>query len=570
MKIIKILMLCLLTTMSYAQKKLSKTSQSIKVNKDVIIDLNTSYAEIEIDTWNKDIVEIEAYIESDELSKEELEQALDAWRLNVEGSNDRVSISSTGGRAIGLYSDGNYASILRDLEFELADLPEVSEIVVIPELPELGEFPEMPQLPAMPEMPKFPELPELPDGVTTIKFDYDRYQNEGETYLKEWSERYEKEGGKALQQSMEAWAKKFAESGYQEKMQKWGEEYGKRFDGKWAEDMEAWGEKFGEKYAKDMEKWGEEFGKKFDKEWAKKMEAWGKEFEEKMKRQAELNEKISRRTARKIEKEALKQVQREERKAILLERQAERKAALQERKSEMKKRLEERRDALEERKAAIEERKDAIRERNAYAKARYLDAGRNDKVKKVIKIKIPKKAKLKTDIRHGELKLSSVMYNMSGNLSHTFLVADNIDGSETSINVSYAPVIIDTWNMGTLNLNYVDKAQIKNANNLVLNSKSSNISVQNLTDIGIIDGSFGDLTIANLASSFKTLNLILENSDALINLPQNVNYNMYFKGDRSKFNNKTTSQKTIRNYPEGQSTDKTISVNAKYSSVIMN
>ena len=101
------------------------------------------------------------------------------------------------------------------------------------------------------------------------------------------------------------------------------------------------------------------------------------------------------------------------------------------------------------------------------------------------------------------LRLSSVIHNMTGDISHAFLVADNIDGSDTSINVSYSPVIINTWSLGTLNLNYVDKAQIKNANNLVLNSKSSNISVESLTDTGIIDGSFGDLTISNLSESFK-------------------------------------------------------------------
>ena len=532
MNTVKILVLCLLTTFGYAQKKLSKTSQSIKVNKDVVIDLSTSYVEIEIDTWNKDIVEVDAYIESDQLSDDELERALEAWNLKVDGSNDRVTISSTAGRrAISVLGEDDYANILRDLEFELADLPEIPNIVVLPKMPVMAEFPALPE---MPEMPEFPELPELPDGIKTISFDYDRYQKEGETYLKEWSERYEKEGGKELQKRMEEWAKKFAESGYEEKMAKWGEEYGKRFEGKWAKDMEKWGEKFGEKYAKDMEKWGEEFGEKFGEEWAEKMEAWGERFGKQMERQAEL-----------------------------IERQAERSAKMAERQVERVQRHEERRTAMK-------ERRESMRKEREVMLARSLESVGNDKVKKVIKIKIPKKAKLKTNIRHGELKLSSVIHNLSGDISHAFLVADNIDGSDTSINVSYSPVIVNTWNLGTLNLNYVDKAQIKNAKNLVLNSKSSNISIENLSDIGIIDGSFGDLTISNLAESFKNLNLILENSDALINLPENVNYNVYFKGNRSKLNNKVTSQETIRNYPETQASDKTIIVNAKYSSVVMN
>ena len=108
------------------------------------------------------------------------------------------------------------------------------------------------------------------------------------------------------------------------------------------------------------------------------------------------------------------------------------------------------------------------------------------------------------------LKISSVIHNLQGDISHAFLVADKIDGGETSINVSYSPVVINSWNLGTLNLNYVDKAQIKNVKNLVLNAKSSNINIETLSDTGIIDGSFGDLTISNLAETFKNLNLVLE------------------------------------------------------------
>ena len=48
-------------------------SQTIKVDKEVTIDLNTSYCNIVFDTWNKNVVEIEAYIEGEKLSKEELE-----------------------------------------------------------------------------------------------------------------------------------------------------------------------------------------------------------------------------------------------------------------------------------------------------------------------------------------------------------------------------------------------------------------------------------------------------------------------------------------------------------------
>lgn len=531
---IRILMLCLITTFGYAQKKMTKTSQSIKVNKDVVVDLNTSHVEIQLDTWNKNVVEVEAYIEGEKLSEDELKRALKLWNLKVEGSSDKVVISSSGGSHSGLWISDNYSDVLQDLEFHLADLPdlpEMPEIYVMPNMPELTEFP---MLPEMPEMPIMPKLPELPKGVTTISFDYERYQSEGEKYLKEWSKKYEKQGGKEFQKSMEAWAREFAKSGYQEKMTKWGEEYGKRFEGKWAKDMEKWGEEFGEEYGKDMEEWGERFGK----EWEEKMEAWGERYGREMEKRSNAMEKRGEEMEKRLE--------------VMAKRN-------EERAEQMKVRLEE-----------LQERREDTHNRRESMLVRRLDSDNNSKVKKVIKIKIPKKAKLKTNIRHGELKISTVIHNMRGDISHSFLVAEHIDGNDTSINVSYSPVVVNTWNLGTLNLNFVDKAQIKTAQDLVLNSKSSNVTLGNLNATAIIDGSFGDLTISNLGDTFKNLNLVLENSDALINLPKAIDFTLYFKGNRSKYNNKATTQKTIRNYPEGESSNRNIVVNAKFSNVIIN
>ena len=534
---IKFLMLCLVTTFGFAQTRLNKTSQTIDVNKNVVVDLNTNYVEIEVDTWNKDEVSVEAYLESETLSKEDLEKALEAWNLKVDGSSDYVKISSEGGHSLGLFAEPSYDIVLKDLEFALADLPEMPEMPEMPEIPNMEAFPEMPE---MPEMPEFPELPELPEGVSTIQFDYDRYQELGEEYLEEWSKRYEKEGGKELQKRMEAWARKFADSDYQKKMEAWGDEYAKRFEGKWAKDMEKWSEEFGEKYAEDMEKWGEEFGEKFGKEWAAKMEAWGERFGKQMERQAQLTERMAERAARQVERDVKRRAE-----------VAERRAKLEKRKAEM-----------------VEKRYKLKKDKEAYF-YRNLRLGSDSKVKKVIKISIPKKAKLKLNVRHGELKLASVLHNAQGNIAHTFVVAEHIDGSDTSINVSYSPIIINTWGLGTLKLNFVDKAQIKSARNLVLNSKSSNVLIDAITDTAIIDGSFGDLTIGDLQESFKNLNLVLENTDALIDLPDQLGYNLYFKGDRSKFNNSPTSQKTIRKEGDGQSSSRSIVVNAKFSNVIM-
>lgn len=531
------------------KKKEVKTSQSAKVNKDVVIELNTNYVEIEIDTWNRDEVQIEAYLESDELSQDELKKALKSWNLNFDAATDKVIISSNAGRGTGSSSTPNYDAFLQDLEFDLADLPKMPEMPPMPVIPNMADLPKMPDIPKMPE---FPELPELPEGIKTINFDYDQYQEKGEKYLSQWSKQYEKQGGKELQKSMEAWAKNFADSGFEEKMKKWGETYGKQFDGKWAKEMEKWGEKFGKSFGKDMEKWGEEFGERFGKEWEEKMEAWGERFEKQMEKQSKLKENQSALLER---SEELKN-RLEERRAKLNERRTE----LKKRREELKKRQSKRRAELEERRAKI------LSQRFSNPKsAKWIsdfDNAYNNKIKRVIKIKMPKKAKLKLNVRHGELKLASVINNITGDLSHANLLAQNIDGRDTSINVSYSKVLVNDWKNGTLSLKYVDEALLENVQNLTLNSNSSNINIDNLSGNNIIDGSFGELAIHNIMDAFSNLNIVLENSDAWIKLP-NTDYTLMFRGERSRLNNEVTKTKT-RNGTSGKS----IVINAKYSNVI--
>ena len=250
----------------HAQQKLEKTSQTINTSKDVTIDLKTSYTNIEIDTWDSNKIEVQAYIESSELSKEELEKVLKDWDVSITGSGDRVSISTRGGSN---YGDWNVSHIteevmdaLNDLKFEIADIPEM------PVMPEMPPMPEMNFNIEVPEMPELPELPELPEGVHSVNFDSKAYEKEGEAYLERWSQEYEDKYGKEYKDKMKAWAKEFSKidfDSYSVKMEAWGEKFGKNF---------------GDKFGKNMETWGKEFSKNFDEKWVKDMEKWGEEFGE--------------------------------------------------------------------------------------------------------------------------------------------------------------------------------------------------------------------------------------------------------------------------------------------------
>lgn len=490
----------------FAQEKLTKVSQSIKVDKDVTIDLNTSYTNIIFDTWNKGTVEIEAYIEGEDLTKEELENALKSWNVDIDASFQKVSISTKSNAPhvwAYNYSQGDndaVKAVLKELKFELADIPDFNFDFNF----------EIPEIPELPELPEMPELPELPEGVNNIQFDYNAYQKDGEKYLEEYTKKFEATFGKDYAKKMEAWGNKFGEE--------WGEKYGKQ--------MEKWGEKFGEewgeKYGKQMEEWGERYVKQME-QLAKNKDLHAKRMEEQHK---------------------------------LTEKQHKANAEIHDKMAEQQDKHAQEREKLEkERKVLIE---------------KLVNKESNSKVKKTIKIKMPKDTKLKVNVRHGELEFASNIDNLKADLSHTKFSANSINGSSTSINASYSPIHVTNWNIGELNLKYVEDADLVNVKNIVLTSNSSNVTIDNLFGNAIIDSSIGDLKILKIDDIFTNLNIIIQNSDAVIVLPK-INHNLQYKGISSRFTHpeKPTGESISSFTSNNSNTGKTIIVNAKYSHVIM-
>ncbi|MBP1841423.1 hypothetical protein [Formosa algae] len=488
--ITSVLFLCFVSHHTLAQQKLNKASQSLKVNKAVTIQLESNYTTVKIDTWNKDIIEVEAFIESDKLSKTDLQKALQQWNVDVSGSNNFVTISSKStqnGWEDDYIFDSNAMSALKTLEFDLAQIPPM------PPMPDMSHVSHLPQLPTMPQAPVMPQLPDLPEGITQVNFDYERYKEEGESYLESWSKIYQKKYGKEYQDKMKSWAKQFSASGFKE----------------YEKEMEAWGEKFGESYGKQMEAWGKQFEDGFGKDFEKSMEAWGesfgKSFEKQMEAQAHAQESRAR---------------------------------------------------AEEAKSRLEV--------NQSSKPAHSN------LKKTIIIRMPKKANLKVNVKYGELQFVSLIENLKAVMSHTKLTAQTIDGSLTSIDVSYAPVSIAQWNQGNLILNYVEQAKLSEVNSMVLNSNSSSIHLGNISGNTIINGSFGDLKINEIADSFQNLNIVLDNSDAVIKLP-NTAYSLQYNGKQSRFKHpkKTTSENASTFSTGDLSSNKSIIVNAKFSKVLM-
>ncbi|WP_372937613.1 hypothetical protein [Seonamhaeicola sp.] len=483
----------------YAQKQ-TKVSQSIKVDKDVTIHLNTSYCNIVFDTWNKNTVEIEAYVEGENLSSEELKNAIKNWNVDVNASSNEIVINAIGsGNAKWVYRTAPHDydainAVLRELKYELAEIPEINFSF---------EMPEVPQVPELPEIPEMPELPPLPENVKSFQFDYEAYKKNGEKYLEEYTKQFESAYGEDYAKKMEAWGEKF-------------------------------GKEWGEKYGKKMEEWAKSFENNWDsKAFEERMEAWGERFAEQMERQAELLEKHQEKREKAIEK-----------------REAMREKLLEKREIEKEKREK----LAKERKVLIE---------------KLVNKDTNSKVKKTIKIKMPKGAKLKVNVRHGEIEFASNIDNLRADLAYTKLTANSINGGATSISASYSPVYVTNWNLGELNLHYAKTVELNNVKHLVLNSNSSNVTIDNLLGNAIIDGNIGDLNILRIDDDFTNLNVIIQNCDAIIALPK-VNYNLQYKGNRSRISHPQKESYNTSTFSTGNlSSGKSIVVNAKYSNVIM-
>ncbi|WP_127139282.1 hypothetical protein [Flagellimonas oceanensis] len=187
------LLLALFGFTGQAQEKSKTYKETFNVNKDTELNINTSYADIEFETWNKDEVEITAVIELEGVDKEEADSYFEQDLVKIMGNSREIEVSTEG-------AGPNYAFNFQGFNIDIPEMPSVAEIMADVEIPEISEF-VIPEIAVMPSMPPLPPMP-------PIEFDYDAYKKDGEKYMKKWQKEF---------------AKTFDEE-YKEQFEKWGEE----------------------------------------------------------------------------------------------------------------------------------------------------------------------------------------------------------------------------------------------------------------------------------------------------------------------------------------------------------
>lgn len=484
--------LCFIAIGAYGQKQSKTFKETFNVNVDAVIEINTSHADIEFETWDKNEVVVEATIELDGATAEEAAKYFKSSAIKIMGNSQNIEIST---KTENSFFVTNYSDMG---DFDI-DIPNIEHILLnIPELPEMPEFPEMPELLELVEMAELAPMPRMPP-IAFAAFDYKAFKKDGDKYLKEW-----KKG----------------------------------------------------------------FDKSFDEDYQEKMEEWS----EKMDAKREIMEE--RREEMRAEREEAREVRREE---------------MESRREEMRERREEMQEQRDEMQTLRAEQRESMRE----VRRLHLSSGddessifyfssdgekKNFKIKKTIKIKMPKSVKLKMNVRHGEVKLAENTRNINATLSYARLFGATVDGDNTIIKASYSPVSIQKWNRGQLKANYSENVSLKEVKELKMSSISSNVTIDQLLYTAQIKNNMGSLIINNVSNNFKSINISVEHGVLECALPSAPYVIMVTESgsevtapsiltlDKTKSYNGTVH----KGYHINKNSDKAIVINSKYSKVVLN
>ncbi len=482
-----VLLLCLINMGVYGQKQSKTYKETFTVADDALLDVNTSHADIEFETWASDQVVIEAIIEIEGATAEEAQDYFKDSGFDILGNSSKVSIQ-TQAKNSWLYS--NFLNDTQNFNIEMPRFPDISSFEFDFEFDELLDMPPLPI-------------------NSMIEFDHEAFERDGEKYLKKWQK-----------------------------------EFSKGYDKEHLEKLEEWAEK--------MERRQEKLEEKREKVLQKRLEA----REERAEAYAERRERLENARAQRMEEHQ------ERRKRFLVQRNF--------RKNKDK-------DSTH------------VIIMNGDSTRTYFHGGpnifyssskgesKNYKVKKTIKVKMPKGMRIKMDVRHGEIKLAENTKNLKAILSHSSLWASTIDGDQTTISASYSPINVQNWNYGQLQAKYSEKIALKEVLNLKLNASSSDVTIDRLIHTAFIKNDFGPLRINKVDKAFKEIDISLQNAELTCETPE-VPFTIYVNGTSSSFScpnsitlEQTKNGSTIVNkgYLKTNSSDKSIVIHSKYSEVIL-
>ena len=156
-----------------AQKQDKKFKETFDVNKNVVVEINASNTDINVTTWNKNQVQVEATIEIEGLTKEEAAKYFKNYKFDALGNSKRVVITSKGSNFYGL--NDNFVIFNKD-DFHFPE-------VVIPDMEFNFDFPAIETI-VIPDI----DLENVFKGLEDMEFDFDKYSKDGKNYFFQWKD----------------------------------------------------------------------------------------------------------------------------------------------------------------------------------------------------------------------------------------------------------------------------------------------------------------------------------------------------------------------------------------------
>ena len=177
----KLIVLAGLFSMGMTAQRFETPVQEYKVSSDAAISIEASYAEIEIEEWSKNKVEIQGLMDVQGLPQEEAESLFNSWDISTQATSNNIKIRSSSSNFGNEYFFINSDKYLGNV---LVDIPEISGMVV--DILDSMHF-------VLPEFENFPDFDINMDAniqfnEDSIAFDYEEFKNNSE-YLKQWQVR---------------------------------------------------------------------------------------------------------------------------------------------------------------------------------------------------------------------------------------------------------------------------------------------------------------------------------------------------------------------------------------------
>ncbi len=155
------------------------------------------------------------------------------------------------------------------------------------------------------------------------------------------------------------------------------------------------------------------------------------------------------------------------------------------------------------------------------------------KVSKVLEVFVPKNSNLKFKTRYGSINVANELNNVKAIVQYSPFKAEKISGENTTLAISFAPVLINTWESGQLALEYVKKSKINSIDTIELLSNSSKTQINNLLGSARIESLFGVIDVLKMGDNFSQLSLMSNNSDLAFSIPKSA-FNFAYNGNYSR------------------------------------